>query len=209
MLGIPLYSDIDHRHDYVVQAFGAYDQTIAGYYNLAQAGVRLEVRVVLHRQTYRRLPRLAEFIVRNLPFAEHVAFMGLEMFGFATKNVETLWIDPVDYHEQLEVAVRTLALGQMNVSIYNHQLCVLPQSLWPFAVRSISDWKNVYLDVCSTCGVRDRCGGLFQSGTKRHSDHIRPLPAQYDHSPLDVGSVSPVNGDRHPDARADGPLGGA
>jgi len=176
VLGIPLYSDVDWRHDYIVQAAGAYDETMAGLYNLARADVRIEVRVVLHQQTIERLPRLAEFIARNLPFVEHVALMGLEMFGFTPRNLNVLWVDPVDYAPQLEAATRRLALAGMNVSIYNHQLCTIPRTLWPFAVKSISDWKNVYLDQCSECGVREFCGGFFQSATKRHSVHIRPLP---------------------------------
>lgn len=176
VLGIPLYSDVDWRHDYVVQAAGAYDETVAGLYALARAGVRVEIRVVLHQQTVERLPRLAEFIARNFPFVEHVALMGLEMFGFTPRNLSVLWIDPVDYAPQLEAATRALARAGMTVSIYNHQLCTIPRSLWPFAVKSISDWKNVYLDECAGCGVRNLCGGFFQSATKRHSAHIRALP---------------------------------
>jgi hypothetical protein len=87
-----------------------------------------------------------------------------------------LWIDPADYAPTLEAATHTLARAGMNVSIYNHQLCTLPRSLWPFAVKSISDWKNVYLKECERCGVRDFCGGFFQSATKRHSANIRALP---------------------------------
>jgi His-Xaa-Ser system radical SAM maturase HxsC len=176
MLGIPLYSDIDSQHDYVVQAAGAFDETIQGFYNLAAAGVRLELRVVLHQQTYGRLPQLAEFIYRNLPFTEHVALMGLEMFGFTPRNLDVLWVDPLDYQEQLEAATKSLALAGMNVSIYNHQLCTIPRSLWPFARKSISDWKNVYLPECEGCGAQEFCGGFFQSATKRHSRGIRALP---------------------------------
>lgn len=176
MLGIPLYSDIDWRHDYVVQAPGAYDETIVGFHNLARSGVRTELRVVLHQQTIERLPRLAEFIVRNLPFVEHVALMGLEMYGFTPRNLDVLWVDPADYAAELEAATRSLARAAMHVSIYNHQLCTIPRSLWPFAVRSISDWKNVYLDECGSCGARDYCGGFFQSAAKRHSAHIRSVP---------------------------------
>jgi His-Xaa-Ser system radical SAM maturase HxsC len=174
MLGIPLYSDIDGQHDYVVQARGAFDETLAGFYNLAAGGVRLELRVVLHKQTYERLPQLAEFVARNLPFVEHVALMGLEMFGFTPKNLDVLWIDPVEYQSQLEEATLSLAMRGMAVSIYNHQLCTLPRSVWPYARKSISDWKNVYLEACEGCGVRDFCGGFFQSATKRHSAHIAP-----------------------------------
>jgi His-Xaa-Ser system radical SAM maturase HxsC len=175
MLGIPLYSDVDRLHDYVVQARGAFDETILGFYELAKARVRLELRVVLHKQTYQRLPRLAEFIGRNLPFVEHVALMGLEMFGFTPRNLDVLWVDPVVYQPQLEEATLALAARGMNVSIYNHQLCTIPRSLWPFARKSISDWKNVYLEVCDDCCVRQYCGGFFQSATKRHSAHIAAL----------------------------------
>jgi His-Xaa-Ser system radical SAM maturase HxsC len=174
MLGIPLYSDVPELHDYVVQAAGAFEETIDGLYNLAASGVRLELRVVLHKQTYERLPRLAEFITRNLPFVEHVALMGLEMFGFTPRNLDVLWIDPVDYAPELEEAALGLATRGMNVSIYNHQLCTIPRSLWPYARKSISDCKNVYLPTCDPCGVKDFCGGFFQSATKRHSAHVAP-----------------------------------
>lgn len=177
MLGVPLYSDVDFLHDYVVQAKGAWAETMQGFYNLARFGVRLELRVVLHKQTYSRLPQLAEFIYRNLPFVQHVALMGLEIFGFTNLNIPTVWIDPHDYSEELETATKMLAMRGMNVSIYNQQLCTLPRSVWPFAKKSISDWKNVYLAECESCGVREFCGGFFQSARKRHSAYVSPLPS--------------------------------
>lgn len=175
MLGIPLYSDVDSEHDYVVQARGAFEETVLGIHNLARYRVPVEIRVVIHKQTYRRLPMLAEFIARNFPFAAHVALMGLEMFGFVHRNFDELWIDPYDYQSGLVKATETLFLSGLNTSIYNHQLCVLDRRLWQFARKSISDWKNIYLDLCQRCDVRDECGGLFQSAVKKHSEHISPI----------------------------------
>lgn len=175
VIGIPLYSDIASKHDFVVQARGAFDQTIRGVMNLERCGLRVELRVVLHRQTVDRLPGLARFIARNLPFVEHVALMGLEMMGYVRMNMDALWIDPVEYQTALIDAVRTLAQHQMTVSIYNHQLCTIDEELWPYARRSISDWKNEYLDVCDACAVRSECGGFFSSAKIRHSAHIRPV----------------------------------
>jgi His-Xaa-Ser system radical SAM maturase HxsC len=175
MIGIPLYSDIPYRHDFVVQADGAFDQTIRGMMNLARCGVSVEIRVVLHRQTVDRLPQLARFIARNLPFADHVALMGLEMMGFVRMNLDSLWVDPADYQEQLRRSVDHLVKHGVNVSIYNHQLCVLDRQLWPFARKSISDWKNEYLDECVGCSVEERCGGFFSSSSLRRSDHIRRI----------------------------------
>jgi His-Xaa-Ser system radical SAM maturase HxsC len=175
MLGIPLYSDIDDEHDFVVQASGAFEETLHGLYNLAEANVAIEIRVVVHALTYKRLPQLAEYIYRNLPFVAHVALMGMEMFGYVHQNLEQLWIDPADYREQLSRATIGLALRGLNVSIYNHQLCTLSREVWPFAQKSISDWKNLYLPACDSCAVKDSCAGFFQSAVKRHSNHIAPI----------------------------------
>lgn len=174
-IGVPLYSDVAGDHDYVVQAKGAFDQTLMGLHQLARWAQRIEVRVVLHALTIRRLPQLAEFIYRNLTFVEHVALMGLETIGYTPRNLDQLWIDPNDYQRELREAVDVLRLRGMNVSIYNHQLCVLDRGLWKFAKKSISDWKNIYLDECNGCGARDQCGGFFQWATKTHSAHIRAI----------------------------------
>ncbi len=175
MIGIPIYSDISNIHDYVVQADGAFDETIKGILNLKKLKQLVEIRVVLHKQTYKRLPELAEFITRNLLFVDHVALMGLEMTGFTKANINDLWIDPIEYQPQLVKAVETLARFRMNVSVYNHQLCLLDKSLWPFARKSISDWKNEYMPECEPCTKKDECGGFFSSAHFKYSDHITPL----------------------------------
>lgn len=172
---IPLYADNAADHDWIMQVQGAFDQTVKGLYNAAERGLEVEIRVVLHKQTLPRLEMLAEFVYRNFPFVNHVAFMGLENMGYVKRNWELLWTDPIDYADVLEKAVRHLFLRQMNVSIYNLQLCVLPRPLWPFARKSISDFKNTFLDACTECEVRDICGGLFISSVARRSRGIRPL----------------------------------
>jgi len=63
----------------------------------------------------------------------------------------------------------------MNVSIYNHQLCVLDESLWAFTRKSVSDWKNIYMKECESCDLRDECGGFFASAIVKHSAHIRSI----------------------------------
>jgi His-Xaa-Ser system radical SAM maturase HxsC len=175
MFGIPLYADVSDIHDYVVQSRGAFDETIRGMLNLKRAGVQVELRFVIHRDTYARLPQFAEFVTRNLRFVDHVALMGLEPIGFAKANAKTLWIDPVEYQVELQHAVHTLAAARLRTSIYNHQLCITAQDLWPYAQRSISDWKNEYLPDCDGCTVKHKCGGFFSSGRAMHSSHIRPV----------------------------------
>jgi His-Xaa-Ser system radical SAM maturase HxsC len=173
-IDIPLYSDIDSIHNQIVGADVFY-KTILGLYNLALFRQRIGLRIVLHKQTYERLPFLAEFIYRNLPFVAHIAFMQMETTGMAIDNINQLWIDPYNYQFELEEAIFALVRRDMNVSIYNAQLCVLPQTLWKFARRSISEWKNIYIDECVNCEVRDICAGFFASSEDVHSEHIRAV----------------------------------
>ena len=175
MIGIPLYSDISSIHDYVVQADGAFDDTIRGIINLKSVEVRVEIRTVIHKLTYERLPDLSRFIRRNLTFCDHVALMGLELTGFTRSNMDKLWMDPKDYQPQLREAVRLLNGARMFVSIYNHQLCVLDPELLPFNRRSISDWKNEYMPECEGCAKKIECGGFFSSSKLRYSAHIKPF----------------------------------
>ena len=176
MVGIPLYSDISELHDYVVQADGAYDQTLRGILNLKRCSVGVEIRIVLHKQTTERLPALAEFIGRNLQFVDHVALMGLEITGFTRANLDELWIDPVEYQAQLLDAVDILRRYKMNVSIYNLQRCLIDQRLWDYSVKSISDWKNKFYKECEGCGQRSECGGFFASSDIKRSDYVHALP---------------------------------
>jgi His-Xaa-Ser system radical SAM maturase HxsC len=178
MMGIPIYADLAHVHDHVVQADGAFDETIRGILALKAHGVRVEVRVVLQRQTITRLVPLARFLARNLLFVDHVAFMGLELTGFARANLEQIWIDPIDYQAELVEAVGILDRAGLRTSIYNSQLCVLDPSIHRFARRSISDWKQEYMPECAGCDAKAECGGFFASAKLRYSRAISPILGQ-------------------------------
>ncbi|GHT06547.1 His-Xaa-Ser system radical SAM maturase HxsC [Bacteroidia bacterium] len=170
-IDIPIFSDIDTEHNRIVGAKTFY-KTIEGLYNLALFRQRIGLRIVVHKQTYKRLPQLAEFIYRNFPFVYHVAFMQMETIGLASQNIDELWIDPYDYNAELEEAVLNLARRNMNVYA---QLCVLPNSLREYARQSISDWKNIYLPECANCELKNECAGFFAVAENLHSSHIEPI----------------------------------
>lgn len=175
VLGIPLYSDLSHEHDFVVQARGAFDETVKGILNVARCGLRVELRIVITKINFEWIPRISRFISRNFPFACNVAFMGLEPIGLAKGNLQDVWIDPVDYADLLSEAVQELKWHHIPVSVYNHQLCTISRSLWGDSRQSISDWKNVFLPECHECTVRHNCCGFFASATEVHSKAIMPI----------------------------------
>lgn len=175
LLGIPLHSDNQIDHDLIAGAKGAFTETLWGLYNLARWSFDIELRVVLTKLNYQRLPKLAHFIYRNLPFVKYISLMGLEYTGYTIKNAERVWIDPVEMADPLSEATLFLASTGLNVSIFNLTQCVLPEGVWPFARKSISDWKNRFEPFCDRCRVKTECCGLFSASLKQ-SAQLHPIP---------------------------------
>lgn len=173
---IPLYSDAEHIHNQITGTNSFY-RTIKGLYNLARFDQKIEIRTVVTKLNYKRLPQWALFVARNFPFVCHNAIMALEPMGNALTNMSTVWIDPYETADELSQAVRILSRADMQTSLYNFQLCTLPESLWKYARRSISDWKNIFLPICQSCAMKVNCdcGGLFASQVNCHSAHICPI----------------------------------
>ncbi len=174
MIGVPLHSDYEGDHDKMACVQGAYSQALAGLYNLALYNIDIEIRIVINLINYRRLPQISRFIFRNLPFVRHVAFMGLEYTGLSLKNKSQIWIDPVEYANQLEEAVIELSSWGIQTSVYNLPHCLLKPSIYTFSKHSISDWKESYLEQCNMCKLKRECGGLF-STSKIQSSNIKPI----------------------------------
>ncbi len=171
---IPLYSDTHHIHDEIACAPGSFWETIAGIKNLARLTIPVEMRVLIVKPNYLRLPQIARFIYMNLPFVSHVAFMGMELVGFAARNIADLWISPPEYMLNLEEAVHLLRQRNVEVSIYNHPLCILPPNLVPFARKSISEWKVRYAVNCTKCSLMSDCSGCFASTFEYLKDKLTP-----------------------------------
>lgn len=173
-IDIPLFSDIAEEHNRIVGAKTFY-KTVQGLYNLALFRQRIGLRIVVHKQTYKRLPQFADFIYHNFPFVAQVAFMQMETTGLAKENFEELWIDPYDYNNELREAVLLLADRGMKPYIYNAQLCVLPEDIRCYAQQSISDWKDIYIEECNGCVLKGQCAGFFESNRQAHSSHIKKV----------------------------------
>lgn len=184
-IDIPLFSDIAEEHNRIVGAKTFY-KTVQGLYNLALFHQRIGIRIVVHKQTYKRLPQFADYIYHNFPFVAQVAFMQMETIGLAKENLDQLWIDPYDYNIELREAVLLLADRGIKPYIYNAQLCILPEDIRCYAQQSISDWKDIYIPECDGCVLRGQCAGFFESNRNAHSYHIKKV----EHISSDISCVN-------------------
>ncbi|MCG7875162.1 MAG: His-Xaa-Ser system radical SAM maturase HxsC [Candidatus Thiodiazotropha endolucinida] len=158
---VPLYGHADFLHDFVVQANGAFEETVNGLLNLQAYRQSIQLRVVLIQPVLNILPALCEFIGNNLPFVTEVALMGCEPTGFALANPDLCQVDIFDWQDQLEEGVARLEQHAIPVILMNLPHCALPSKLWPLAAQSISDWKLSYVAECEGCECKEQCSGLF------------------------------------------------
>jgi len=158
---VPLYGHADFLHDFVVQARGAFEETLAGLLVLQERSQPIQLRVVLIEPVLQVLPELCEFIGRNLPFVREVALMACEPTGFALANADLCAVDLADWTPTLMKSASVLRRHRVRYLLMNTPLCALPRQMWKDAHRSISDWKNVFAPECDGCAVRQKCSGLF------------------------------------------------
>ena len=127
------------------------------------------------KQNYSRLAEWSDWVCMNLPFLSHVAIMGLELTNNALRNIESVYIDPIDYKEELFKSIRIFRRHDIPSFVYNHQLCTVDSRIWNNCSRSISDFKVIYLEECQSCALKEQCGGLFNSTKYKHSVGIQPI----------------------------------
>lgn len=175
MVCIPIYCDISQIHDTIVGAKGAFWEAVEGIYNLERFNIPVEIRTVVQKLNYQRLPQWAELIYRFFPFVNHVAVMALEPIGLALSNIEAVWIDPLDYSSLLDASIKILHRGDLKVSLYNHQLCTMPPHLWRFSRQSISEWKNIFFEECNQCIEKSYCAGFFAASKAKKSRGIKAV----------------------------------
>lgn len=173
--GIPLYSTRALTHDYLVGRHGAFDDTVAGIINAGNLGINIELRFIPTKLNINELPDLIEFTCRVFSNINQISVMGLESIGWARKNWKRVSIDNYKDTEIFSALDKVSQRTNMPLVFFNYPLCQLPRSVWPFAVQSISDWKNYYPEECNKCTMKKSCAGYFSSSQGRFHQTPRPI----------------------------------
>jgi His-Xaa-Ser system radical SAM maturase HxsC len=160
--GVPLYAPHAEMHDRIVNKDGAFETLMPNFYRLASAHAKIELRTVLTGLNYPALPKLADFISKDLFFIKVWAIMGLEPIGFAKAFKGDLFVDHSVFFEPLEHALDIAAKRRQPTTLYNIPLCTIPERYRSYCADTISDWKKKFLPECDSCNERSSCAGFFE-----------------------------------------------
>jgi len=165
-LGIPIHSYYGKGHDSITQVPDSFAQTIKAIKNLIASKNNIEIRVVIQKNNYLDLTKIADFIIKEIPDVNRVSFIGMEALGWALKNIKDVWIPYQEIKDHLEKAVLKLLTHKVNVNIYNIPPCKVGEILRPLCAKSISDYKVRFLPECNLCKEKENCGGIFYSSLR-------------------------------------------
>ena len=175
VFGIPLYSSRAHVHDELVGARGAFSETVTGMINAGNSGINMEVRFIPTKVNSGELAFVAEYINRVFSGVVQLSIMNLEATGWAKKNWQILYDCVDNYIEPLQQGICVAEESGLNPTLFNYPLCHLPEHIRPYAVKSISDWKNYYPEECKNCQLLDKCGGYFVSSRGKYHQEARRI----------------------------------
>ncbi|ARN76294.1 His-Xaa-Ser system radical SAM maturase HxsC [Oceanicoccus sagamiensis] len=175
VFGIPLHGDSPELHDKITGVPGSFEETVKGLLNLAFSGFELEIRLVVNRYNYEKIPLIVDLIRAKFRAVNPViALMQLEPAGWAKNRYDDLFVPADKQKEQLDAVISSCELHKTSLALFNYPLCHLPPIAHKYANKSISDWKNYFPSLCNSCSIKDDCCGFFYSAQGRHLDKPRP-----------------------------------
>ena len=177
-VAIPIHGANAAEHDAITQAEHSFEQTMQGIQRFLRASVPVEIRVVVTKANAGSLLSIADLISRHFPQCLCVNFIGLEPRGNCAKNFDQVFITYSDSFRASRPAIDYLIACGINVGLYNYPLCHIDKNYWSLACQSISSYKNVFLEACDVCAVKDICTGFFTAA--KHIAHPTAFPVRLD-----------------------------
>ncbi len=174
-VAIPVHGSNAGIHDAITQAVGSFEQTMQGIKNLLDKHVAVEIRIVVTQSNKDDVENIAKLICARFPSVLRVNFISLEVRGNCLVNKEQIYISPKESFEKSRRAIHKLLMQGINVGLYNYPLCNVNPGYWFLCKKSISPYKVRYMEECSECKIKDKCGGMFMTTMKTARPEVFPV----------------------------------
>ncbi len=174
-IAIPIHGSTPERHDIITQSPGGFVQTMRGIRNVMDAGIELELRVVVSKLNCDDLLDISKLIVKCFPKTKIVHFVGLEMRGNCVVNASKVIISYEEAFKRSKEAINNLMMHGIDVALYNFPYCMIDRKYWPLAKKSISAYKSEFYQECECCEMRDVCCGIFTATKAFYKPAVKPI----------------------------------
>jgi len=174
---VPVHGGSARAHDLVAGVKGAFKETAAGLDNLLAEGVRVEIRIVLHRLNAVGFGKILSFLLRRFPAGDlcRVAVIHYEIEGMSLENHGRLALKLSDSAAAINSAAPLIGRFR-DLRLYHFPLCLIEDELRDRCRVTLPPEDRVYTKKCSGCRLKKDCLGLMLEYYKKFGDaELRPL----------------------------------
>ncbi len=156
--GIALFGHEPKLHDMITRAKGSFRQTVNGIKNLLSRGYEVELRIIINKLNYDKLPEIAGWINKNLKGVFRVVFIHMKYTGNALKNIEDIKVKLEESNPYAVKAAEILEENDFNVRMFHFPLCTIPEKHWDKA-KGVTKQKEElkFSEKCEKCDVKEEC----------------------------------------------------
>lgn len=173
-IAIPIHGSTASLHDKITQSEGSFMQTFLGLKNLLNYDFKVEIRIVVSKLNIYDVNNIADLIIKEFPKVYSIKIIGLEMLGNAHKNKDSVWISYNMAFKYVKPIIKKIMENGIDIALYNFPLCSVEKEFHTICMKSITDYKITYFDVCYECKLFDFCGGVFKGTGKMAYKDIKP-----------------------------------
>lgn len=175
IVAVPIHGSCEQIHDAITRSKGSFRQTLFGLKKLKQAGIPIEIRLVVSKMNVCDFENLAQLIVEQLNGVEYVSIIAMEMTGTARVNHDQVWLPYTQAFAEIKSATSKLIKNGIDVKLYNFPLCTVEKSFWTLCEQSISANKVRFIEKCDKCKYRSACCGVFAGTLQLERDDLKPI----------------------------------
>lgn len=151
-------------HDEITQTSGSFRQARRGILNAISAGIRIELRIVVHRMNYRAVPEISQLIADEFKDVERIVIFPIDIIGNAHNNISALGVTLKEIVPYIETAAEFLINRNIKTSLYHMPLCMLRENYRCICERITVETRRIaFAEQCSRCTMRSNCPGIWAS----------------------------------------------
>ena len=178
-VAIALHGATARAHDPVAGVRGAFAQTVKGLANLFELGrgLRLEIRLVLHKKSIAGFPATLGFLLKRFPRASEysVRVIHYEIEGMSDENHPSVGLSFTDSARVVNAAL-PLIRRFPDIELYHFPLCQVRKELRPLCRVTLPPEDRAYPAPCRRCSARKDCLGVMKEYLKKFgSSELRPI----------------------------------
>ncbi|MBS1266538.1 MAG: 7-carboxy-7-deazaguanine synthase [Candidatus Woesearchaeota archaeon] len=176
--GIPICGSNPKIHDKITQAEGSFKQTIGGVKNLLNAKQLVELRIVINKLNIDDLYNMSKLIKKELNSILRVTYYYMQITGNAQINKDKVYVSYDEINEKINPTLENLK--QFEIGLCHFPLCTLDSKWWPYAWKTVKDYKLFFPEKCNSCLYKKYCLGIHRSYKAKFGlDEFNPVRKKY------------------------------